>query len=122
MLFILIIFGMDFLCEDEALYINSQYVFWRGVRGLHPNLLQTNDVNVLELKDQMSNKLLEQLLRMGGDGGRGGGDDNGGCYGYIRVNNNDNKNVLSGETRAMPYGNYIIVVRTEGMLSRNLEK
>ena len=69
MFFILILFGMDVLYEDEALDIHSRYVFLRGARGLHPDLLRPNDVRILEIKDQMRTKLLDQLLRKGGSGG-----------------------------------------------------
>ena len=56
---------MDVLCEDEDFDIHYCYVFWRGARGMHSDLLGTNDVFILELMDQIRNKFLDQMLSKG---------------------------------------------------------
>ena len=119
MFFIFLLFGMDVLCEYDALDIHYQCVFWRVSKGLHPDLLYPNDVHILELKDHARNKFLDQMLRKGGAGG-GQHDGNGGCDGHGRVSNDDDKNVLFGETCAMPDRHPIAVVKVGGLLSCHL--
>ena len=119
MFFIFLLFVIDVLCEYDALDTHYQCVFLRVSKGLHPDLLYPNDVHILELKDHARNKFLDQMLRKGGAGG-GQHDGNGGCDGHGRVSNDDDKNVPSGETRAMPDGHPITVERVGGMLIWNL--
>ena len=96
MFFIFLLFGMDVLCEYDALDIHYQCVFWRVSKGLHPDLHYPNDVHIFELKDHARNKFLDQMLRKGGAGG-GQHDGNGGCDGHGRFSNDDDKNVPFGD-------------------------
>ena len=61
MFFILLLFAMDVLCEDEDLYIHSRYVFLKVSTWLHLYFLHPNEVTILELNNHMRTKLLESM-------------------------------------------------------------
>ena len=61
MFFILILFGMDVLYEDEALDIHSRYVFLKVSTWLQLDFLHRNEVTILELNNHMRTKLLESM-------------------------------------------------------------